>query len=74
MSYRIDYEKKSHAKQDLLCLLLGIGCIALGLMIQALAVPRTGQALEALAEDLKAGAPVGKTIETFCREIFYGLS
>ena len=72
MSYRIEYSPKKPGKaaRFFLCLLFFL----LGLLIQRLSLPQSAPALEAMAAGLKAGAPMGKTLETFCQEIFYGIS
>lgn len=75
---RAIYRKKSGAGRILaLALLLGTMLLPAGrTALRNLILPGneeiTAHALEALAEDLKAGDTVGEAVEAFCKEIIHG--
>ena len=70
MAYRIDYQKKSARSRDKLYWVLGGLCILLCILLQKPVLVRTAPALETMAASFKAGVPLEKAVEAFCRDLF----
>ena len=73
MILRVDYEKKTGGRGNARNLLLGILFILLGLGVRLISWGKTGQALEAMAADLKSGVSVGESLSELAFSLLHGI-
>lgn len=72
MSWRVEYGRagKKHPAGRLLRVMIGAVLVATVLVLLRPQLREAGQAVEAMAVNLRAGMPLGAAAQTFCQEVF----